>query len=197
MAFSKLEKAMAIIIGIDLAAPGTTRKVAGKLAMAAATRIAPLTVPAASALSPFAPAAIGAGLGLAALQTDPGQQLLAAAEERGRQDRLRLERLVQDTLALAPTRRKKRMSKFNRSVKKGMSIIKMSTSYGKKGVINNPKKAFAAVVKTVSKAQKGKAKPKSGVLKKVFAYAAKLTKPKRPLTQSYVKSLKERLRLRK
>jgi len=199
MAFSKLEKAMATIIGIDLLAPGTTRSVAGKLVMAAARTVAPVTVPAATALSPFAPAAIGAGLGYAALQTDPGQQLLAAAEERGRQDRLRLERAVQDTLALAPIRRKKRMSKFNQSVKKGMAIVKASTSYGKKGVINAPKKAFAAVVKTVAKAKAGKPKPKRGdkALKKVFAMAAKLTKPKRPLTQSYVKSLKERLRLRK
>jgi len=173
MAFSKLETAMAIIIGIDLAAPGTTRKVADKLVMAAATRIAPLTVPAASAISPFAPAAIGAGLGLAALQTDPGQQLLAAAEERGRQDRLRLERVVQDTLALAPIRRKKRMSKFNASVKKGMSIIKGSTSYGKKGVINAPKKAFSAVTKTVSKVKQGKAAPKKGILGKVARAARK------------------------
>jgi len=195
--FSKLEIALGAYAGLDLLAPGMSRKIATKALMAGARVIAPGTVPIASALGPIAPIAIGAGLGAAALQTDPGQALLAAAAEQGRQDRIRFERAVQDTLALAPIRRKKRMSKFNRSVKKGMSIIKMSTSYGKKGVINIPKKAFSAVVKTVSKAQKGKAKPKSGVLKKVFAYAAKLTKPKRPLTQSYVKSLKERLRLRK
>jgi hypothetical protein len=197
MAFSRLEKAMAVIIGIDLAAPGTTRKIATRLVMGAATR-AP-AVGSAILGVPGAPGAIGAGLGYAALQTDPGQALLAAAEERGRQDRLRLERMVQDTLALAPIKRKKRMNKFNQSVKKGMAIVKASTSYGKKGIINNPKKAFAAVTKMVSKAKKGQKKPKRGdkALKKVFTMAAKLTKPKRKVGGSYVKSLKERLRLRK
>jgi len=179
MAFSKLEKAMATIIGIDLLAPGTTRSVAGKLVLAAARTVAPITAPVATAISPFAPAAIGAGLGYAALQTDPGQQLLADAAERGRQDRIRFERAIQDTLALGTTpsvvkaRRKKRMSKFNASVKRGMAIIKASTSYGAKGSINAPKKAFTAVTKTVSKVKKGKAAPKKGILGKVAASARK------------------------
>jgi len=105
MAFSRLEKAMALLIGIDITTPGTSRALARQLV----TRIAPLTVPAAAAAGPLIPAAIGAGLGYAALQTDPGQQLLEAAAERGRQDRIRLERKIQDTLALAPIKRKRRM----------------------------------------------------------------------------------------
>jgi len=170
---------MAAIIGIQLAPGGAelSRKVVGKVLMGVARGVAPITVPAATALSPFAAPAIGAGLGYAALQTDPGQQLLAAAEERGRQDRLRLERAVQDTLALAPMKRKKRMSKFNLSVKKGMSILKSSSSYGKKGSISNAKKAFSAVTKTVSKVNRGKLTPKTGVIKKVAAAAAKILKP--------------------
>ena len=172
MAFSKLEKAMALIIGLDLAAPGTTRTIAARLVMGAAAR-APAVATGIAAI-PGAPGAIGAGLGYAALQTDPGQQLLAMAEERGRQDRLRLERYVQDALALAPMRRKKRMTKFNQAVKKGMAIVKASTSYGKKGIISSPKKAFSAVTKTVSKVRWGKPKPKKGILKKVAAAAAKL-----------------------
>jgi len=175
MAFSKLEKAMALIIGLDLAAPGTTRKIAARLVMGAAAR-APAVATGIAAI-PGAPGAIGAGLGYAALQTDPGQQLLAMAEERGRQDRLRLERFVQDTLALAPMRRKKRMSKFNQAVKKGMAAVKASTSYGKKGIISSPKKAFSAVTKTVSKVRRGKPKPKKGILKKVAGIAAKLVSP--------------------
>jgi len=70
--------------------------------------------------------------------------------------------------------KKKAMTKFNRAVKKGMSIVKSSTSYGRKGVINSPKKAFAAVTKTVSKANKGQKAPKKGILKKVYTAAAKL-----------------------
>jgi len=165
---------MALIIGIDLLAPGTTRKVAGKLVMAAARTVAPATIPAATAISPFAPAAIGAGLGYAALQTDPGQQLLADAAERGRQDRIRFERAIQDTLALAPIRRKKRMSKFNASIKKGMAIIKASTSYGKKGTISNAKKAFSAVTKTVSKVLRRKKTPKKGPMSEVAKEARKI-----------------------
>jgi len=175
--FSKLELALGALVGLDLAAPGTTRKIAVKLVMGAASR-APAVAGGIAAI-PGAPGAIGAGLGYAALQTDPGQQLLAMAEERGRQDRLRLERYVQDTLALAPIRRKKRMSKFNQAVKKGMSIIKASPSYGKKGTITNTKKVFGMVSKVVSKVQRGKPKPKRGniAIKKVFSAAAKLVSP--------------------
>ena len=174
MAFSKLETVLLAKLGVDVARQPITRKVAIKIAMAAARIVAPATEPIATALSPYAPIAAGAALGGYALQTEPGQQLLAAAEERGRQDRLRFERLVQDTIALAPIKRKRRMSKFNAAVKRGMSIVKSSTSYGRKGVINNPKKAFAAVTKTVSKANKGQKAPKKGILKKVFTAAAKL-----------------------
>jgi len=178
MAFSKLEKAMALIIGLDLAAPGTTRKIAARLVMGAAAR-APAVATGIAAI-PGAPGAIGAGLGYAALQTDPGQQLLAMAEERGRQDRLRLERLVQDTLALArdpgvrKARRKKRMTKFNRSIKEGMAIIKKSTSYGKKGVISAPKRAFTAVTKLVSKVRQGKKTPKKGPMSEVARKARQI-----------------------
>jgi len=193
MAFSKLELALGALVGLDLAAPGTTRKIAVKLVMGAASR-APAVAGGIAAI-PGAPGAIGAGLGYAALQTDPGQQLLAMAEERGRQDRLRLERYVQDTLALAPIRRKKRMSKFNAAVKKGMSIVKQSKSYGKKGVISSPKKAFTAVTKAVSKVNKalkaGKKKPKSGnvAIKKVFTAAAKI------LEQQQARGKRDRFRI--
>jgi len=175
MAFSKLEKAMAVLIGIDLVAPGTTRAAAKQLVSLLA-RTAP-RVAAPVLASPLGVGAIGgiAGyeLGQAALQTDPGQSLLARSAEHGRQSRIRVERAVQDALALAPIRRKKRMSKFNASVKRGMAIIKASTSYGKKGVINSPKKAFSAVTKTVSKVKRGKSAPKKGILGKVAAAARK------------------------
>jgi len=188
MAFSKLEKAMAAIIGIQLAPGGAelTRKVVAKVLMGVASR-APAVAGGIVGI-PGAPGAIGAGLGYAALQTDPGQQLLAMAEERGRQDRLRLERYVQDTLTLAPLKAKRRMSKFNAAVKKGMSIVKASTSYGKKGVISNPKKAFSAVTKAVSKVSKaqkaGKKKPKTYkgnvAIKKVLTAAAKILEKRSP-----------------
>ena len=183
---------MALLIGIDITTPGTSRALARQLV----TRIAPLTVPAAAAAGPFVPAAIGAGLGYAALHTDPGQQLLEAAAERGRQDRIRLERKIQDTLALAPIKRKRRMTKFNRSVKAGMKIIKDSTSYGKKGVINAPKKAFGAVNKVISNVNKGKKITAKGVLRKVALKAKKIIGKPKP-RKTYISSLRKRLRIRK
>ncbi len=73
--------------------------------------------------------------------------------------------------ATVPTRRKKAMTKFNKAVKEGMKIVRSSSSYGKKGDINNAKKAFAAVTKSVSKARKGAKLPKKGVLRKVQSKA--------------------------
>jgi len=86
--------------------------------------------------------------------------------------------------------KKKAMSKFNQAVKKGMAIVKASPQYGKKGVISNSKKAFAAVTKTVSKVRRGKQKPKRGnaALIKVWNMAAKLTglvPPKGPHGKKY------------
>jgi len=173
MAFSKLEKVLLAKLGVDVVRNPITRKAALNLGMLAARIVAPVTVPIASAVSPYAPIAAGAALGGYALQTEPGQQLLEAAAERGRQDRIRFERALQDTLTLAPIKGKKRINKFNASVKRGMAIIKASTSYGAKGSINAPKKAFTAVTKTVSKVKQGKAAPKKGILGKVAASARK------------------------
>ena len=63
---------------------------------------------------------------------------------------------------------KKRMTDFNKAVKKGMSIVKGSTSYGKKGTINNAKKAFAAVTKVASAASKKRKLAKKGISRKIY-----------------------------
>ena len=62
---------------------------------------------------------------------------------------------------------KKRLSKFNQAIKAGMKAVKASTSYGKKGTINNAKKAFTAVTKTASKINKGGKVAKSGIQRKI------------------------------
>ena len=67
-----------------------------------------------------------------------------------------------------PAFTKKTQSKFNKAVSKGMKIVKGSTSYGKKGTINNAKKAFSAVTKVASAASKKKKAPKLGIKRKVF-----------------------------
>ena len=91
MVFSTLEKILLAKLGVDVVRNPISRKAAVQAARLAARMVAPVTVPAAAALGPVLPVALGAGLGYAALQTDPGQQLLEAAAERGRQDRVRFE----------------------------------------------------------------------------------------------------------
>jgi len=71
-------------------------------------------------------------------------------------------------VGVRPLFRKKKPTPFNSAVKKGMSIVKGSTSYGKKGTINNAKKAFAAVTKVASAASKKKKAPKTGITRKIY-----------------------------
>ena len=66
---------------------------------------------------------------------------------------------------------KRRKSSYNTSVSKAMKALKNSTSYGKKGVLNAPKKAFGFVARTVSKLRRGKKVPSkgaSGVVKRAL-----------------------------
>jgi len=116
----------------------------------------------------------GTALGLGALQTDPGQELLAAASERGRMDRIRFEQALTDLEVGAGKVKTRTKSKFNNFVSKGMSTIKQSTDYGKKGVINAPKKAFKVVVAAASAVSRGKKIPKSGIKRKLMTMMRKL-----------------------
>ena len=171
MAFSKLEKAMALVIGLDIATPGFSRA-AAKAAVSAIGRttafVAPRATTATTGLAAANPIATGALLGGAALATPPGQQLLDLAEERGRMDRIRFEQALTDlTQTTIPKARAKTKSKFNKAVGAGMKAVKASTSYGKKGTINNAKKAFSAVTKTASKLNKGGKVAKSGIKRKI------------------------------
>jgi hypothetical protein len=72
---------------------------------------------------------------------------------------------------------KRRKSTYNTSVSKAMKAIKKSTSYGIKGALNNPKKAFGFVARTVSKLRKGKKvsnKGASGVVKRALPGISKI-----------------------
>jgi len=102
------------------------------------------------------PYVAGAALGYGALQTQPGQQLLESAEESGRMARIQYEQALTDLQVGVGKKVRKTKSKFNTAVSKGMATIKAGTSYGKKGVINAPKKAFTAVTKLASKINKAK-----------------------------------------
>jgi len=64
-------------------------------------------------------------------------------------------------------RRKK--SSFNKAVGAGMLAVKGSTSYGKKGKITSPKKAFSMVTKVAASVKKKLKAPKKGIRKKVYS----------------------------
>jgi CHASE2 domain-containing sensor protein len=180
MAFSNLEKAMALVIGLDIARPGTSRK-AAKAAVSLIGRsgmvLAPRAAAASTGLVAANPITAGVGLGLGALQTDPGQQLLDMAAERGRSDRVKFEQALTDlTMVTAPKARKKARSKFNKAVSAGMKAAKASTSYGKKGTLNNAKKAFTAVTKEASRLNKGAKLAPKGVRRKIGLAIKKVLK---------------------
>ena len=167
MAFSNLEKAMAAVIGLDIARPGTSRA-AAKRAVAmlgrGAVRAAPVAAQAAR-VNPYAAAGL---TGLAAYELgllDP----LAAPTMRAAET---VTEAAQEILIEKPERvRKKRRTTFNKAVSAGMKAVKQSTSYGKKGTINNAKKAFSAVNKVASKLNQGKKvgnKGPTGVIKRAI-----------------------------
>jgi hypothetical protein len=125
----------------------------------------------------------GAALGYGALQTQPGQQLLGAAAESGADTRRALDMALFNLQAQAEQKVRKTKSKFNTAVSKGMSAAKAGTSYGVKGVISAPKKAFAAVTKMASKINKAKqpghklpVRPKGINAKKIYSAILKVLK---------------------
>jgi len=174
MAYSRLEKAMALVIGLDLAMPGFSRA-AAKAAVAAIARATPPLAAGVGTTAATFPVTTGAVLGGAALATPPGQDLLERAAERGRMDRIRFENaLAQLTRVTIPKAKKRSKSKFNRMVSAGMKTVKASTSYGKKGAISNAKKAFSAVTKAASAVTKGRKLPKSGIKRRLMSMMRKI-----------------------
>jgi len=155
---------------IDVATFGTLNRLTGKAIVNTVTKLIPFAlrtaaVPAASIAGSAARAALplvtnpylaGTALGLGALQTQPGQQLLGAAAESGAQTRRDLDVALFNIQAQAEEKVKRTKSKFNRAVSAGMKQAKRGTSYGVKGVINAPKKAFKAVVSTASRINRAK-----------------------------------------
>jgi hypothetical protein len=79
-------------------------------------------------------------------------------------------------MELGKKTRKKAKSKFNKAVSAGMKAAKASTSYGKKGTINNAKKAFAAVTKEASRINKGAKVAKKGIKRKIGLAIKKVLK---------------------
>lgn len=178
MAFSNLEKAMAAVIGLDIARPGTSRAAAKRaVAMLArgTVRAAPVAAQAAR-VNPYAAAGL---TGLAAYELGLLDPLAAPAMQAAET----VTDIAQEALIEVPKReRKRRKTVFNKAVSAGMKAVKQSTSYGKKGTINNAKKAFSAVNKVASKLNKGQkvsTKGPTGVIKRAIGKFFPKKKPVR------------------
>ena len=163
----KQERDLLVTLGLlDFVTRGKINKAAFDLTLATVKRVLPVAAragvsvggSAARAALPLVtnPYLAGAALGYGALQTEPGQQLLQAAEESGASARRDLDMALFNIQARAEEKVRKTKSKFNTAVSRGMKAAKASTAYGAKGVITAPKKAFAAVTKIASKINKAK-----------------------------------------
>jgi len=189
--------ALALDKGLDFLTGGAINRWSRKQAINIVTKVLPAAlrvgaVPAASIAGSAARAALplvtnpylaGTALGLGALQTQPGQQLLGAAAESGADTRRALDMALFNLQAQAEEKVKRTKSKFNRAVGAGMKAAKASASYGKKGVISAPKKVFSTVTKMASrinKARQGTARmppfPKTKGPKSLFSAIKKVLK---------------------
>jgi len=176
--------ALALDKGLDFLTGGKINKWSRKAAIKIVKTTLPLALRATTSVGgsavraalPLAtnPYLAGAALGYGALQTEPGQQLLEMAEDRGRMDRIRFEQALTDLEVGVKSRVKKTKSKFNKMVGAGMKKLKDTTSYGKKGVINAPKKAFKVVVSAASAVNRGKKLPKSGLKRNLMLLMRKV-----------------------
>ena len=195
---NKQERDLLIALGlIDFVTRGKINAAAFDLTVATVKRVLPAAArvggtaglsiagSAARAAIPIVtnPYLAGTALGYGALQTQPGQQLLEAAEQSGAQARRDLDVALFNLTAHTEQKVKKTKSKFNKAVGAGMKAVKDSASYGKKGIINAPKKAFKSVVSIASKINRAKkenlklpSRPKSSNPKKIYNAVLKVLK---------------------
>jgi len=176
--------AFALDKGLDFLTGGKINKITRKAAVQVVKKVLPAALrvaatPAASIARSalplaFNPYVAGTALGLGALQTEPGQQLLEASAQSGADTRRSLDMALFNIQALGEEKVKRTKSKFNKMVSKGMKSVKASTTYGKKGIINAPKNAFKAVVSAASAVTKGKKPPKSGLKRKLMLLMRKI-----------------------
>ena len=178
MAFSALEKALAVAVGIDLAVPGTNRKVA----LAIAKQIPRVSPPVARGALGVGRAALGAGatlarrnpvaatgLGALALQQagafDPVEDAISRMiDERVAAIQAPIELARQPMVQQAAGRvAKRKVSKYSKAIKSGIAAVKKSKFGGKPGKITNAKSVFSTVSKVTSAINKGKKVAAKGI----------------------------------
>lgn len=178
MAFSALEKALAVAVGIDLAVPGTNRKVA----LAIAKQIPRVSPPVARGALGVGRAALGAGatlarrnpvaatgLGALALQRagafDPIEDAIQMEVERRTQDIMAPIELARQPIVQRAAGRvaKRKVSKYGKAIKAGIAAVKKSKFGGKPGKIINAKSTFSTVSKVTAAINKGKKVSAKGI----------------------------------
>lgn len=130
-------------------------------------------VPAATAVARRHPYGTAAALGYGAYRAGAFDPIVSRAEEEAEMLRQRamqseIQRSYElagspDLVEVAKTGVKRKLSKYNKAVKAGMSAVKQSKFMGKKGTISNAKSAFKTVNIVASAVNKGKKTAKSGV----------------------------------
>ncbi len=154
--------------GLGRALPAGSTRAAAKAATSAMVKAGRVVVPAAGRASARVAPAVGRGA-MALARRNPyvatGAALLAA-ERAGLLDPVLdpVEEFVEEEVVIPIQKSgRKTRSKFNKAVSAGMRAVRASPSYGKKGTINNAKRAFSAVTKVASKVNKGKKVSAKGV----------------------------------
>ena len=179
MALSKSEIALYAYATGRVLPKGTTRK-AFRAAVSALKPVASRAAPVVATTAATNPLVAGAALGLGALATPPGQQLLDAAAVRGAADRIAVQQAIDEAVFRAtelPARQlqsavaspvfkpavKRKVSKYSKSIKAGMADVKKSKFLGKPGKISNAKTAFKTVNLVASAVNKGKKVSAKGI----------------------------------
>jgi len=179
MVLSKSEIALYAYATGRVLPKGTTRK-AFRTAITALTPVATRAAAATPGVLAANPFATGTALGLGALATPPGQDLLEAAAARGAADRIAAQQMLDEAIfrtTTLPARQieqavrtpgvksaaRRKVSKYSKAVKAGMAAVKASKFGGKKGKISNAKSAFKTVNLVASAVNKGKKVSSKGI----------------------------------
>ena len=170
------------VIGLDVVRPGTSRealiksiKGLGRLTGIAATRVAPPIARGIGGIVRRNPYAF-AGLtlyeaerrGLLDEPIERAKDITADALYRAGEflpDRTPQQMI--DDMNESSSKPKRKVTKYNKSVKAGMAAAKASQYFGKKGTISKPKTAFKAVNSVASRINKGKKVSAKGATGKI------------------------------
>jgi len=176
MALTIAEKALAAVLGIETARPGTTGKATraairagGRAILAGTLTVAPPVTRAVARTAYANPVLAGSGLALGAYQAGALDPAIARAQEESFRAQEMLRQRIEEAQTggfnpiygsvgefarqEVPKRTKRKLTNFNRAVKAGMSAVKSSKYGGPKGKINSPKVTLARISK-VFKAKK-------------------------------------------